>query len=102
MLGIYLIIIYTYTYHTTEFILRLTLSTGFNMTDKMRLTDVNGELHFLTQDQIRMMLTIGWLSFFTSWLMNILFYKVHPSSVDFCIRDKCFIYVLGKRKSLLC
>jgi len=38
------------------------------MTDKMKLTDVNGELHFLNKDQVRMMLTIGWLSFFTSWL----------------------------------
>ena len=72
------------------------------MTDNMTLIDVNGEIHFLTQDQVRMMMTIGWLSFLSSWIMNLLFYKVHPSSVDFCIRDKCFVYVLGKRRSLLC
>ena len=52
-----------------------------------------------------MMLTIGWLTFLAAWIMNILFYKVHPSAVDFSpkrMKEKMFIYIFGKKYSLLC
>ena len=38
-----------------------------------------------------------------SWLMNVLFYKVHPSSVDFSnkgMREKLFIHVQGEKRYL--
>ena len=45
------------------------------------------------------MMVIGWAAFFGSWLfMNILFYKVHPSSVDFRFREKLFIHILGEKR----
>ena len=66
----------------------------------MRLIDVNGNPHPMTKFQVRMMIMIGWLAFLLAWLMNILFYKVHPSFVDFSpkrFKDKCFIYFLGRK-----
>merc|ERR1712150_209159 len=50
--------------------------------------------------QVRMMILIGWLAFLFAWLMNILFYSVHPSFVDFSLKrckEKCFIYVFGRK-----
>ena len=73
----------------------------------MRLIDVNGLPHELTEHQVRMMITIGWLTFLAAWVMNICFYKTHPSSVDFSFspkrfRDKMFIYIFGRKYSLIC
>ena len=70
----------------------------------MRLIDVNGNPHPLTRFQVRMMIMIGWLAFLLAGLMNILFYKVHPSFVDFNpkrFKEKCFIYVFGRKKVFL-
>ena len=49
------------------------------------------------------MMAVGWMAFLGSWLMNILFYKVHPSSVDFSkkgMREKLFIHVQGEKRFL--
>ena len=43
---------------------------------------------------------VGWAAFLGSWLMNILFYKVHPSSVDFSYREKLYIHILGEKRLL--
>ena len=46
------------------------------------------------------MILIGWLTFLLAALMNILFYKVHPSFVDFKpkrFKERCFIYLFGKK-----
>ena len=46
------------------------------------------------------MMTVGWMAFLGSWLMNFLFYKFHPSNVDFSkkgIRDKLFIHIQGQK-----
>ena len=62
---------------------------------------MNGNSHPLTKVQVRMMIMIGWLAFLLAGLMNILFYKVHPSFVDFSpkrFEDKCFIYFLGRKR----
>ena len=43
------------------------------------------------------------MAFLGSWLMNILFYKVHPSAVDCSkkgVREKLFIHVQGKKRFL--
>ena len=77
---------------------RLTISTELSLTNNMILIDVNGYPHDLTPYQVRTMITIGWIAFFSSWTMNILFYAVHPSAVDFNLerlRDKCYIYKLS-------
>ena len=51
------------------------------------------------------MLMIGWISFIISWCFNLLFYKLHPSSVDF---DKGrfraargFIHIRGRKKIIM-
>ena len=75
------------------------------MTPNMRLIDVNGLPHELTEFQVHMMITIGWLTFLAAWVMNICFYKTHPSAVDFSpkrFKDKMFIYIFGKKYSLIC
>ena len=49
------------------------------------------------------MMAVGWTAFLGSWLMNILFYKVHPSSVDFSekgMREKLFIHDQGEKRFL--
>ena len=70
------------------------------MTPNMRLIDVNGAPHVLTEHQVMMMITIGWVTFLAAWLMNLLNYKVHPSSVKFSPKEKMFIYIFGKKYNL--
>ena len=50
---------------------------------EMTLIDVHGNPHIMTQTQVTNMLLIGWAAFLSSWIMNILYYKLHPSDVDF-------------------
>ena len=67
----------------------------------MEIKDVNGRPHDLTQYQVQMIMTFGWAAFFLSWISNILYYKVHPSAVDFNPRrSKLFIYFLGRKVKL--
>ena len=72
------------------------------MTPNMKLIDVNGAPHVLTEHQVMMMITIGWVTFLAAWLMNLLNYKVHPSSVKFSTKEKMFIYIFGKKYNLRC
>ena len=75
------------------------------MTPNMRLIDVNGLPHNLTEYQVRMMITIGWLTFLAAWVTSICFYITHPSAVDLNpkrFKDKMFIYIFGKKYSLIC
>ena len=46
------------------------------------------------------MMAVGWAAFLGSWVMNLLFYKVHPSSVEFSYREKLFIHIQGEKKFL--
>ena len=76
-----------------------------NVTDEMKLIDVNGNPHVMTPSQVSAMIIIGWTSFLFAWIMNIMFYKVHPSSVDFSLSGLCkkmFIYICGRKISLRC
>ena len=76
------------------------MSIEVSLSDSMRLIDVNGNPHPMTKLQVRMMIMIGWLAFLLAGLMNILFYKVHPSFVDFDpkrLKEKCFIYLFGRK-----
>ena len=72
------------------------------MNPNMRLIDVNGIPHVLTEHHVRIMIIIGWVTFLAAWLMNLLNYKVHPSSVNFSPKDKMFIYIFGKKYHLDC
>ena len=69
----------------------------------MEIIDVNGRPHSLTQYHVHMILVIGWASFLLSWISNIIYYKFHPSGVDFNVgrsRSRLFIYFLGKKVKL--
>ena len=82
---------------------RLTASTVAYMSPEMKLIDVNGDPHRLTPDQVTTMIIVGWAAFLLAGVMNIAYYKVHPSSVDFSpsrLWKKMFIYLLGKKMSL--
>ena len=79
------------------------MATEVSLTDDMKLIDINGNSHELTKFQVRVLILTGWLAFLSAWIMNILFYMVHPSSVDVKparFGDKCFIFIFGKKKSL--
>ena len=67
------------------------------MTPNMRLIDVNGAPHVLTEHQVMIMITLGWTTFLAAWLMNLLNYKFHPSSVNFTPKGKMFFYIFGKQ-----
>ena len=69
----------------------------------MKLIDVNGNAHKLTPQQVTGMIIVGWVAFLMAGVMNIAYYKVHPSSVDFSpsrLWKKMFIYLLGKKLSM--
>ena len=69
----------------------------------MKLIDVNGNAHKLTPQQVIGMIIVGWVAFLLAGVMNIAYYKVHPSAVDFSpsrLWKKMFIYLLGKKMSL--
>ena len=79
------------------FVFRLTISTLASVTPNMRLIDVNGAPHVLTEHQVMIMITLGWTTFLAAWLMNLLNYKFHPSSVNFTPKGKMFFYIFGKQ-----
>ena len=79
------------------------MSTALNFPNNMEIIDVNGRPHPLTQYQVQIILVIGWVSFLLSWICNIIFYKFHPSGVDFNVgrsKARLFIYFLGKKVKL--
>ena len=88
-------------FHTLYY--RLTFSTVLNIEDDMKLVDVHGRVEILTGDQVKMILVSGWVSFLLSWMFNIMYYRVHPSAVDFNpsrARARLFIYIAGRRVKL--
>ena len=51
--------------------------------------DIYGNYHNLTPHHVRVMLGVGWACFLGSWLINIAYYKFHPSAVEmFSLSDK--------------
>ena len=62
----------------------------------MTIKDIYGNAHDLTPHHVRVMLGVGWACFLGSWLINIAYYKFHPSAVDvFSFSDKKKLYVFG-------
>ena len=82
---------------------RLTVSCVVSMRADMVLVDINGHPHPFTAGQVGGMLATGWAAFLLSLLLNILFYKLHPSAVDFNMgrfANKCTIHILGHKMHL--
>ena len=81
----------------------MSVSTALKLKNTMEIKDVNGRPHDFTQYQVQMIMLIGWVAFFASWISNIFYYKVHPSAVDFNtgrFRSKFFVYFLGRKVKL--
>ena len=63
----------------------------------MTIKDIYGNAHDLTPHHVRVMLGVGWACFLGSWLINIAYYKFHPSAVDvFSFSNKRKLYVFGR------
>ena len=71
-----------------------------NSLSAMKLIDVNGVEHPLSDYNVTIILVVGWTSFILAYVFNILYYKVHPSGVDFNFsrfRNKLHFYICGYR-----
>ena len=77
---------------------RLTALTSLNITGDMKLIDVNGNSHEFTSYHVHMMMIVGWVCFILAWILNIVYYFLHPSAVDFelsRLHEKLKIPVFG-------
>ena len=75
----------------------LSVLTELNLREGMTIIDTYGNDHPLTQHQVRVMLAVGWACFLGSWLINIAYYKFHPSAVEvFSLSDKRKLFMFGK------
>ena len=84
-------------YLFTEFLYSLTIDTGLKIKDKMIIKDVYGNPHDFTKQQMDVMIGIGWACFLGSWIVNIAYYKFHPSAVEmFSFSDKKILWVFGR------
>ena len=73
-----------------------------NIEDDLFIVDTNGMKVPFSRTSVLNQLKFGWLVFFIAVLLNILFYKLHPSAVDFDLkrsRDKMDFYILGRKYS---
>ena len=78
----------------------LTISTFVNMNESsiLHLTGVNGMKIEIQPYHICVMLALGWTCFFLSYIMNFIYYKIHPSGVDFKkerFRKRLNFYICG-------
>ena len=55
------------------------------MTDEMILVDVTGRAHPIGKYNTGWILGAGWIFFGVSFLLNCIFYKIHPSATDISI-----------------
>ena len=81
---------------------RLTIDTVVNMREGMVITDLYGHDHHLSKLYVGVMIGAGWAFFVISWIINVAYYKFHPSSVDLDLTDpealseKMKLYVFGR------
>ena len=74
----------------------MTISTAVNMRERMTIKDLYGNEHDLSKHSVGVMLGAGWAFFIISWIINVGYYKFHPSSVEvFSLSDKKILYVFG-------
>ena len=63
----------------------------------MTIKDIKGKDHDLTPHHVLVMLKVGWACFLGSWLINIAYYKFHPSAVEIsALSDKRKLYIFGR------
>ena len=63
----------------------------------MTIKDIYGNEHELTPHHVHVMLGVGWACFLGSWLVNIAYYKFHPSAVEvFSLSDKKKLFIFGR------
>ena len=75
----------------------LSVLTELNLREGMKIIDTYGNDHPLTPHQVRVMLAVGWACFLGSWLVNVAYYKFHPSAVDMTsLFGKKKLYVFGR------
>ena len=62
------------------------------------MKDTYGNAHDLSPHHIIVMLAVGWSCFLGSWLVNIAYYKFHPSAVEMDPRsdEKKTLFVFGR------
>ena len=63
----------------------------------VKIKDIYGSDHDLTPHHVHVMLGVGWACFLGSWLINIAYYKFHPSAVEMNpFSDKRKLYMFGR------
>ena len=78
------------------YLFSLSIHTGLNIGEIIQITDIYGNAHDLTPHHVRVMLGVGWACFLSSWLINIAYYKFHPSAVVFSLSDKRKLFMFGR------
>ena len=77
----------------------LSIDTGLNIKEEMSIKDIYGSPHDFTKHHLDVMIGVGWACFLGSWIVNILYYKFHPSAVEMSslssFSDKKLLYVFG-------
>jgi len=66
------------------------------------LTSGDGVKYILTSDNLAFIIGLSWGSLLLSWILNGVYYKIHPSSVDISpsrLGDKLHLYVFGRKIS---
>ena len=79
---------------------RTTISTLMNVPDTMQMIDINGRTISLSSNGVTCVLVIGWLSYLLSLILNIIYYYIHPSRLDFDLRRfkrRIVLYICGKK-----
>ena len=78
---------------------RFTISALLNIEDSMVLIDSDsGRESSLTSDDVHWILGIGWASSVIALMLNFIYYKLHPSAVDFDLgrfRNRIVLYICG-------
>ena len=63
-------------------VVRLTVATSFSIKEEMILLDMNGNIKFISPATVHVMLAVGWGAFIVSWIVNIIYYLLHPLAID--------------------
>ena len=80
----------------TNFCVSLTVDTVLKKTEGMIIRDIYGNPHNLRSHHVNVIIGVGWASFLGSWVINIAYYNIHPSSVDmFSLSNKRILHVFG-------
>ena len=75
----------------------LTIDTQLRTREGMSIKDVHGNPHKFTKNHLDVMIGVGWACFIVSWMVNIAYYKFHPSAVEmFEFSDKKILWVFGR------